>query len=340
MIVEPDYGAAAAAYEEGRAGILRATLVGDLLTPVAAFIRCGTAGGAAFLLESVEGGAVRGRYSMIGLDPTSSGAAGTGRRRSTAGATAPSSRIPPPPGEPAGADRRERDPPPEGLPPMSAGLFGYLGYDMVRAMERLPEPNPDALGVPGRGPDPAHRHGGVRRGARRDLAGDPLRPQAGVPARAAYEGALARLEAVAEALEGPLPPEARPHPVELQVPPALSNTGADAYAAMVARAKEYIAAGDIFQVVLSQRFDAPLPAPGALPLPVLRRVNPSPLPVLPRLRGVPDRLLEPRDPGAGARRRGDDPPHRRNPPAGRHRRGGPGPCGEACWRTRRSGPST
>src|SRR5215211_4859662 len=70
MLVTPDFERFAEAYAAGRAGVLRATLVGDLLTPVAAFMRLRhERSGAAFLLESVEGGAVRGRYSMIGLDP-------------------------------------------------------------------------------------------------------------------------------------------------------------------------------------------------------------------------------------------------------------------------------
>ena len=70
MIVTPDFDAFARAYQAGEAGVLRTTLVGDLLTPVAAYIKLRHGRqGAAFLLESVEGGAVRGRYSMIGLDP-------------------------------------------------------------------------------------------------------------------------------------------------------------------------------------------------------------------------------------------------------------------------------
>ena len=150
--------------------------MGDLLTPVAAFMKLRhERKGSAFLLESVEGGAVRGRFSMIGLDPDLVWRCQDGVA------------VDRPPGaEPhAGIQGREALPPldslralieesalplSDDLPPMAAGLFGYLGYDMVRQMERLPEPNPDVLEVPDAILDPPDRDGGVRCGEGRDLA--------------------------------------------------------------------------------------------------------------------------------------------------------------------------
>jgi anthranilate synthase component 1 len=162
------------------------------------------------------------------------------------------------------------------LPPMAAGLFGYLGYDMVRLMERLPEPNPDALGVP----DAILIRPTVMVvfDAVRDEVSliAPVRPQAGVSARAAYETALARIESVTFALERPLPFEDRTDPTRIAFEPPVSNTTPEEFGAMVAAAKEYIRAGDVFQVVLSQRFEAPFSLPAFALYRSLRRVNPAP----------------------------------------------------------------
>ena len=170
------------------------------MTPVAAFLKLRHGRqGAAFLLESVEGGAVRGRYSMIGLDPDlvwrcQDGVAAIDRQRAEP-AGARSSRATSPPLESLRALIAESALPlGDDLPPMAAGLFGYLGYDMVRLMERLPA-EPGRARRARRHPGPADRDGGVRRGARRDLAGHARcarRPA--FRAKAAYEAALARLE--------------------------------------------------------------------------------------------------------------------------------------------------
>ncbi len=159
---------------------------------------------------------------------------------------------------------------------MSAGLFGYLGYDMVRLMERLPEPNPDALGVP----DAILIRPSlmVVFDAVRDEISliTPVRPQSGVSAKAAYEGALARLERAMWALERPLPFDERHDPLRLDADTPRSNTSEAEFLAMVERSKEYIRAGDVFQVVLSQRFEADFPLPAFALYRSLRRVNPAP----------------------------------------------------------------
>jgi anthranilate synthase component 1 len=103
-----------------------------------------------------------------------------------------------------------------------------------------------------------------------------VRPSAGLSARAAHERAQERIDAVIAALEGPLPLDARADIAGLAAPKAVSNTTPAAYSAMVDRAKEYIRAGDIFQVVLSQRFDAPFALPPFALYRALRRVNPAP----------------------------------------------------------------
>ena len=179
------------------------------------------------------------------------------------------------------------------LPPMAAGLFGYLGYDMVRLMERLPEPNPDVLGGPGRHPDPPDRDGGVRRREGRDLAHHARAPagRASRPRRPTRR-ALARLDEVDGGARAP-PAARRPQRSDTRshFEPPVSNTTPDEFEAMVAQAKDYIRAGDIFQVVLSQRFEAPFPLPRLRALPLAAAGQSGAVPLLSRFRGFPDRLL-------------------------------------------------
>ena len=139
MQIEPQATAFAKRYARGEAQVVWTTLVSDLETPVSAFLKIAAARPLSFLLESVEGGAVRGRYSIIGLDPdliwrTVSGQAEinrTAQRR--ADSFTPCNRAP------LAALRaliaESRVDLPDVLPPMAAGIFGYLGYDMVRLME-------------------------------------------------------------------------------------------------------------------------------------------------------------------------------------------------------------
>ncbi|MBM6595750.1 anthranilate synthase component I [Microvirga pudoricolor] len=281
MSVTPDFDAFAGAYGQGESGVLRTTMVGDLLTPVAAFIKLRhERKGAAFLLESVEGGAVRGRYSMIGLDPDlvwrcQDGQAAINRdplerpQNFVTEDRAPLESL-------RALITESALPLGDELPPMSAGLFGYLGYDMVRQMERLPAPNTDVLEVP----DAILMRPTVM--VVFDAVKDeislitPVRPRKGTPPKAAYESALARLEQVTRALEQPLPLEDRSDPAGIRFEPPVSNTSPDEFLAMVGTAKEYIRAGDIFQVVLSQRFESPFPLPAFALYRSLRRVNPAP----------------------------------------------------------------
>jgi len=165
---------------------------------------------------------------------------------------------------------------PAGLPPMSAGVFGYLGYDMVREMERLAPAKPDPIGTPDATlvrPTVMVVFDGVRDEV---IVVTPVRPHDGVSARAAHEAALERLDRIAAALEGPL--DHFEYAGDPLAPPAkaTSNTPPERFHEMVERAKEYIRAGDIFQVVLSQRFTAPFALPAFALYRALRRVNPAP----------------------------------------------------------------
>jgi anthranilate synthase component 1 len=166
---------------------------------------------------------------------------------------------------------------------MAAGVFGYLGYDMVRLMEDLSPPGPDPLGIPD----------AILIRPTLVIAFDavedtitivtPVRPQAGVTAKAALARAVERLSGVIDALDQPLDKSA----AEIVRPPPLagegkegtaprSNTTSEEFRRMVVRAKDYIAAGDVFQVVLSQRFETSFALPPFALYRALRRVNPSP----------------------------------------------------------------
>jgi anthranilate synthase component 1 len=164
---------------------------------------------------------------------------------------------------------------PAELPPMAAGVFGYLGYDMVRAMERLGPPKADPIGL-----DDAILARPSLIAIFDALKADvilaaPVWPEPGLEADAAYAGAKARIAKAIDSFAGPMPqlPERAPADDANAV---VSNTGHPEYLAMVAKAKEYIAAGDVFQVVPSQRFRRRFDPPPFSLYRSLRRLNPSP----------------------------------------------------------------
>jgi anthranilate synthase component I len=159
---------------------------------------------------------------------------------------------------------------------MAAGLFGYLGYDMVRLMEELPPLNPDPIGIPDAiltRPTLVIVFDTVRDTL---TVVTPVRPEPGVSAAAAFGRAVERLSGVVDDLDRALDKEqGRDECGPLHVE-ATSNTTPNEFETMVRRAKEYITAGDIFQVVLSQRFEAPFSLPPFALYRALRRVNPAP----------------------------------------------------------------
>jgi anthranilate synthase component I len=279
MQIEPSAGVFAAAYRRGAAQVVWTTLVADLETPVSAFLKAGVDKPLSFLLESVEGGAVRGRYSIIGLEPDIVWRARGAKAEINRAARQDHDAFRPC-GEPPLKSLRSfinesRFVLPEVLPPMAAGVFGYLSYDMVRLMEELPPPNPDPLGIPDAimvRPTVVIIFDSVLDTL---TLVTPVRPN-GLAADAALARAVDRLTGVVEALERPLPTApAGAAPAALKTAQA-SNTSAAQFRAMVARAKDYIGAGDIFQVVLAQRFEAPFTLPPFALYRALRRVNPAP----------------------------------------------------------------
>jgi anthranilate synthase component 1 len=279
-VIEPDLDDFAARYARGEPQVAWTTLVADLETPVSAFLKVAGGRPMSFLFESVEGGDTRGRYSIIGIEPDLVWRVNGTRAEINRAARSRPDAFLPCAETPLAALRaliaESRIVLPETLPPPAAGLFGYLGYDMVRLMEELPAANPDPVGIA----DAIMVRPTVV--IVFDTVEDtitlvtPARPEPGVNAAAAFSRATERLNAVIDALDRPLDKEAADAVAgPLAVPPT-SNTSPDEFHAMVARAKEYIAAGDIFQVVLSQRFEAPFGlAPFAL-YRALRRVNPAP----------------------------------------------------------------
>jgi anthranilate synthase component 1 len=278
--VEPVRGTFSARYREGHPQVLWTRLVADLETPVSAMLKLSDGRPLSCLLESVEGGAVRGRYSIIGIAPDIvwrmfGGRAEINRRPQThAHAFDPEAR-------PALESLREllsasRIDLPAELPPIAAGVIGYMGYDTVRLVEHLPNVRPDALGVPdGVFVRPTIM---VVFDAVKDemIVVTPVRPKPGVDAQAAYEHAVERLRTVVQALDEPLPHATAMSGAHLALPEPVSNTAPAEFMDMVERAKDYIAAGDIFQVVLSQRYSVPFTLPPFALYRALRRTNPSP----------------------------------------------------------------
>ena len=270
--LEPGLEEARALAARGNVVPVRTRFVDDCETPVSAFLklRAGEEPGApCFLLESAEQGQV-GRYSFVGIRPRSV-------VRWSDGALS----------EDGGPPVEEADPygavaallagyelaPVEGLPPFAGGAVGFFGYDLVRTVEPLGEPNPDPLGLP----DMALMITDVL------LVFDHLKHELTIMScafaeqgeiDAAYERAAATIADVRERLRGAVPvPE---HATVSEPPRFTSNMEREEFEAAVARIVEYVHAGDAFQVVPSQRFSAPAPVDAFSVYRGLRAVNPSP----------------------------------------------------------------
>ncbi len=285
MKIEPAFDGFSAAYDRGEPQVLWTTLVADVETPVSAFLKLARGKPNSFVLESVEGGAVRGRYSFIGLAPDLIWRCqGNMAEINRDALTDLEAFAPCPVAEAEGAIAslrslvaESRIELPEGLPPMSAGLVGYASYDTVRLVENIPDTNPDVLGIP----DGMFIRPTVM--AVFDTIKDmisiftPVWPKDGVDAQDAYGAAVERLRHIVAEFDTPLPEAARAHPEsDVAVLNPASNTSQAEFHAMIDKAKEYIKAGDIFQVVLSQRFSVPFPYPPFALYRALRRLNPSP----------------------------------------------------------------
>src|SRR5882672_733822 len=211
MQIEPAETDFAARYARGEPQVAWTTLVADLETPVSTFLKVAGGKPLSFLFESVEGGAVRGRYSMIGLEPDLIWRTNGTRAEVNRAARGKPDAFTPCPQPPLDALRaliaESRIVLPESLPPMAAGLFGYLGYDMVRLMEELAPPNPDPIGIPDAilvRPTVVIIFDSVLDTL---TLVTPVRPTKEITAEAALARAVDRLTAVVDALERPLAKE-------------------------------------------------------------------------------------------------------------------------------------
>ena len=252
------------------------TLTADLETPVSAFLRAAWRERECFLLESVENGEQLGRYTFIGINPFKRIVA-RGReititegkkvvqieddifvvlRRALAGHKP--ARLP-------------------GLPPFTAGAVGFFAYDAVRQIERLPELAADELGVPDACLlffDEVLAFDHVRKEIWLVATADVTRGKAARAPGQAYDEAVKRLDKFEKRLTRPLPNlPSHKGKGKLQVN---HRTSKKEFLSAVSRTKEYIAAGDIFQAVLSQRFDVEPEADSFQVYRALRTVNPSP----------------------------------------------------------------
>ncbi|NOT39779.1 MAG: anthranilate synthase component I [Alphaproteobacteria bacterium] len=319
----PTFDSFRAAYDAGKPQIVARSLVADLDTPVSAWMKLGAADPYSFLFESVQGGEIRGRYSIIGLRPDIIWRCrGTKAELNLRAQDEPDAFVAEAKAPLASLRdllaRTQLELPPA-LPPMVSGVFGYLGHDMVRLMERLPAPKPDTLGLPDAvlvRPTIVAIFDAVRADV---TIATPVFPQGAVSAQQAYDAAEDRLSAVAvDFARNRLPEDAyASDPLQLDEPQ--SNTTRAEYHAIVARAKAYIAAGDIFQVVPSQRFRRPFTLPPLQLYRALRRLNPSPYlfflnyPGFSVVGSSPEILVRVRDGGvtirpiAGTIRRGAEP---------------------------------
>jgi anthranilate synthase component 1 len=278
MDISPGRSAFDTAYAAGRSQVVWTELPADIDTPVSVMLKLGQERRFTALLESVQGGTTRGRYSFIALEPDlvwrCNGAKAEICREVREGALRYA-----PEAQPALASLRallkeSRIDMPEHLPPNSAGLMGYMGYDTIRLAENIPDKNPDTLGIP----DGMFMRPTVS--VIFDNVDDvmtivvPVYPKAGVNAELAYSIASKHIHNVVGRLSS-----AVPHTIPSSAPRTeapISNMGREGYHQMVERAKEYIRAGDIFQVVPSQRFRLPFSLPSFALYRSLRRTNPSP----------------------------------------------------------------
>ena len=276
MQIEPSESAFAETYGRSQAQVVWTTLVADLETPVSAFLKLGGGKPMSFLLESVEGGAVRGRYSIIGLEPDLIWRAQGAKAQVNANARAKPDAFTPC-GEPPLAALRtliaeSRIALPESLPPMAAGVFGYLGYDMVRLMEELPPPNADPIGIPDAvlvRPTVIVVFDAVKDA----ITVTPVRPSAASTPGGAHPR-TERLAGIVESLDRPLDKSLVEYDAgPLDVP---RNQHLAATTRRWWQGEGLHRRRDAFQIVLAQRFEAPFTLPPFSLYRALRRTNPSP----------------------------------------------------------------
>jgi anthranilate synthase component 1 len=322
MKLEPTFEAFEAAWTRGENQLIYARLAADLDTPVSLMLKLGDARRDTFMLESVTGGEIRGRYSVVGMKPDLIWQCHGTQSRINREARFDATAFVDLPGHPLDTLRsliaESRIEMPADLPPIAAGLFGYLGYDMIRLVEHLPNVNPDPLGLPDaqlQRPSVVAVLDGVK-GEVTIVA--PAWAKCGLSARAAYAQAAERvMDALRDLDRAPSAP--RDFGDEAAVGEPQSNFTPEGYKQAVEKAKDYIRAGDIFQVVPSQRWAQRFELPPFALYRSLRRTNPSPFMFFFNFGGFqvigasPEILVRLRDgevtvrPIAGTRKRGATP---------------------------------
>ena len=280
MNIVPSFEEFAAKYEAGENQLVYSRLAADLDTPVSVMLKLSDAQKDSFILESVTGGEIRGRYSIIGLKPDL-----IWRCHGTTSDLNREARFDPKnfvaqDGNPLDGLRALiaecRINMPADLPAAAAGLFGYLGYDMIRLVEHLPNINPDPIGVP----DAVMMRPtvvAVLDGVKGEVTiVSPAWIKSGLSARAAYAQSAEWVMDALRDLERPVSTEQRHLSGSTHVGKPVSNFTKPGYLAAVEKAKDYIKAGDIFQVVPAQRWTQGFTLPPFAMYRALRRINPSP----------------------------------------------------------------
>jgi anthranilate synthase component 1 len=266
MALTPEFSSFEVGYGRGENQIVFTRLAADLDTPVSLMLKLTGTGRNTFILESVTGGEVRGRYSIIGMKPdliwTCNGNKSGVNRQARFDLDNYEPQSEPPLEVLRALIEESRIDLPEDLPQAAAGFFGYLGYDMIRLVENLPNINPDPLGLP----DAVMMRPSViivLDGVKSEVTVvSPAWVNGQQPARAAYEQAAERVMDAVRDLERPVPQVSRYLGEAVEISPPVS--------------KDYIRSGDIFQVVPSQRWTQDFPLPPFSLYRSLRQTNPSP----------------------------------------------------------------
>lgn len=278
--MEPTFQDFEKAYTAGQSQLVWMRLAADLDTPVSLMLKLAGARSDSFILESVTGGEVRGRYSVVGLKPDLIWQCHGTKSRINRQARFDPDAFEDLPGSPLDTLRALIDESqidlPEGMPPIASGLFGYLGYDMIRLVEHLPNINPDPIGLPDAvlmRPSVVAVLDGVKGEV---TVVSPAWANSGLSARAAYAQAAERVMDAVRDLERAALTERTFGTADASPAEPVSNFSKEGYFDVVERAKEYIRAGDIFQVVPSQRWTQDFPQEPFSLYRSLRRTNPAP----------------------------------------------------------------
>jgi len=281
LSILPDRKAFTHHFERGLSQLVWASIPADLDTPVGAMLRLMEKDNPCFLLESVEKGEVRGRYSVIGLRPDLIWRCKDGKSQICYHETFEAEHCEPCTLPPLESLRKLYEESkldiPDALPPMAAGLVGFMGYDMVSHMEELPPAKPDVIGIPDGcfiRPKLMVIFDSVT--DRMFIVTSIWADRQRTDASAAYEAACSRIHYVIDKLKEPVPHGSNEDCKPVSLSDFTSNTDRAYYDQMIDKAKEYLYAGDIFQVVLSQRFSAPFLLPSFSLYRALRQLNPSP----------------------------------------------------------------